>query len=55
VDQTVIDDSKFMEEEGVAFNEVDLAVWGQAVEPVYAKFSANWSPGLLDTIKGLTG
>jgi TRAP-type C4-dicarboxylate transport system substrate-binding protein len=54
LDQIVADDTELMKSEGVAFNDVDLAVWAEAVEPMYAKFSTNWSPGWLEKIKSLT-
>jgi TRAP-type transport system periplasmic protein len=48
-------DTKTMQDDGVVFTDVDLAVWAKAVEPVYAQFSSKWSPNLMATIKGLTG
>lgn len=55
LDEITAADIKTMKEEGVAFQDVDLAVWAKAVEPMYAQFAAKWSPNLMDTIKGLTG
>lgn len=55
LDEITAADTKTMQEEGVAIQDVDLAVWAKAVEPMYAQFSSKWSPNLMEKIKGLTG
>lgn len=54
VDKISDESTKFMQEQGIAFNDVDVAVWSKAVEPMYPKFSGKWSPKWLEDIKGLT-
>lgn len=47
------EDRRFMESQGVTFNNVEPAPWVRAVEPVFEQFKSRWSAGLVDRIRAI--